>query len=212
MDAFELYNSKGEPCGVWCCGKCRKLTMEDWRPSSGPPKSTRESAEKCCQPWICETCGSPGTMYSPDECETCRSKRFAISRADRLAKLLAAAKDVTAEYEGPVCVEDYSGGDMGGDGFFSAAHIAAEYLADGEDAQPGERWAFACKPEVRQLDIADAIERLCEDGYEDMGDDLSPTKALLDAAAEFNQLYKSELTVWNVDHSRKIRIVVEAAA
>jgi hypothetical protein len=211
MDAFELFNERGEPCGVWCCGKCRKLTMEDWRPSSGPPKSTREAAEKCCQPWICETCGAPGSMYHVDECDDCRSKRWAVERAEGLQKKLETAEDVTDGYEGPVCLESYSGGDMG-DGYFSSAEVALEYLSDDDDFQAdGEVWAFACVADIRGIDIERALEQVCEDGYEDMGSDLRVSKELREAVDKFNKENERSLTCWDVDYRRKVRLAYHGA-
>lgn len=206
-EAFELYNEKGKPCGVWCCGKCRKLVLSPiWSPSSKEPRSTKEAAEKCCTPPLCD-CGKPSEYSHGGECKECRSVRWSIERAEQLERRLAAATDVTEGYEGPVCIDDSTRGDMG-DGFFSSAEVAAEYLEDDEDL--GEQWAFACTAEVRGIDLDRALEQACDDGYEDMGDRIEIPQSLRDAVDAFNKENERALTLWNVDYSRKVRIIAKA--
>jgi hypothetical protein len=207
MDAFELYNEKHEPTGVWCCGKCRKLVLSPvWHFGSSSERSTREGAEQCCRPRICE-CGKPTDYETSSQCSECRSVAWRREQAERLAKTLAAAEDVTGTYDGPVCIEGGHNGEWG-EGFSSSPHAAAEYLEDDDTADEfeSEVWAFACTSEVRAIDIGDAIERVCEDGYEDMGSDLVVPQYLQEAVDRFNKENEKRLTVWNVDSKRKVLI------
>lgn len=207
MEAFELYNKKGEPCGVWCCGKCRKLVLNPHWHEPHQHKSTREAAEKCCQPQLCE-CGKPSAVqYGESECSDCRHARWSRERAERLEKTLAAAEDVTSTYDGPLYVEGMTGD--WGEGYFSNREAVFDYLTDDElDEESGgdELWAFACTSEVRGIDVDRALEQVCEDGYDDMGSDIVVPQYLKDAVDQFNKENASRLTVWNWDSRRKILI------
>lgn len=204
MNAFELYNEHGKPTGVWCCGKCRKLTLSPaWTPSSEDPKSTKEAADECCMPPKCSTCGGDRQPGYERECSTCRSKRWNAESAERLAKRIEKAEDVTGNYEGPVYIEG-GRGDMG-EGFYSSIEYAIDSVLDSED---DEKWAFTCTSRVEKLCIGNAIEHLCYDGYEDMADNLQIPDSLAAAVDEFNRINEKALTVWDVDYSRKINLGV----
>lgn len=209
MNAFELYNEKGEATGVWCCGECRKLVLSPaWRPESDNPKSTREAAEQCCQTPRCVVCGEEKRKDYNVECDSCRNKRWHKEREDRRLRQLASATDVTDEYDGPVHYES-GGGDMG-DGFYSSAEYLADCLYD--DACDDDVWAFACKSRVEQLNLDRAIEDLCSDGYEDMADRLNVPDSLQKAVDEFNALNAEALTIYEPDSKRKVRIKVSSVA
>lgn len=212
MDAFELYNENGEPTGVWCCGKCRKLVLNPlWGfNDKDASKSTKEGADKCCTTPVCETCGNEiEKMFAHmgSECESCRSERRRMEQAERHQKLIDKATDVSGEYDGPVCFEGY-GGDWG-DGYFSSVETVYEYVS-GEIESDIEDWAFACKSRVEELDIERMLECLCEDGYEDMQSNLVIPESLVAAVAEFNEQNRRALTIWECDYSRKVRVKVEA--
>lgn len=203
MNAFELYNEKGKPCGIWCCGKCRKLVLSPtWRQAE---KSTQEEAERCCRPPVCDTCHKefkPQYSNQVHECDECERSRLATERDARLFKRIESAEDVTGNYDGPVYVEGSNGGDMG-EGYFSSI----ECVYDDEDGADG--WAFACTSRIEKLDIDHCIENLCSDGYEDMQDRLMIPQSLKDAVDEFNRLNETALTVWEADYKRKVRIAAE---
>jgi hypothetical protein len=210
MDAFELFNEHGKTMGVWCCGKCRKLTLSPlWHPSSSEARSTREGAEMCCTVPKCTTCGAEDKAAERGECSKCQSVRWNREQSERLAKRLAAAEDVTATYEGPVYLEDGPTGDMG-DHYFSSAEVAAEYLEDDEEERDGEVWAFACRADIRGIDIDRALEQVCDDGYEDMGDRIEIPKSLRDAVDAFNKENEVAFTVYETDYRRKVLIVPAA--
>ena len=204
MDAFQLYNEKGTPTGVWCCGKCRKLVLEPaWRPSGDSPKSTQEAAESCCRPPTCVVCGKEMKPGYDRECSECRDSRYQRERAARQLKRLEAAEDVSATYEGPVYYEG-TGGDMG-EGYHSSVEQLAESLYD--DGFDDPDWAFACESRQLKLDLDHAIENLCSDSYEGMEDQLTIPQSLRDAVAEFNEINKVALTVYECDYKRKVRVI-----
>lgn len=207
MDAIELFTSAGKTTGCWICGKCKKVTLNPLWHEQGQDKNTREAAELCCRTPVCKTCGKeferkPYMSYRAD-CEQCGSAARDKEQAEREQRQLAAAEDVTATYDGPVYIEGSLGGDWG-DGFYSDVATVADHY-EGEGEHPPE-WAFCCKPTQRQLDIYQAIEILCDDGYEDMGDRMTVPESLTAAVAEFNRVNEQALTVWQVDYQRKIRV------
>lgn len=202
MNAFELFNEHGNPCGVWCCGNCRKLVLSPvWSPDSTEPKSTREAAEKCCTPKLCK-CGKEAETYG-HECGKCRSERWSQEQHQRHAKRLLAAEDVTGTYNGPVYVEFSNGGDMG-EGYYSSVELVVEDAECAEEESP--QWAFACRAEVRGLNIDGALEQVCDDGYEGMGDNLEIPKSLRDEVDKFNKENESRLTCYEVDYKRKVKV------
>lgn len=218
MNAVELFNSKGESTGIWCCGKCKKLTLSPlWnygRPDN--EKNTRESAESCCRTPTCETCGSEFGRYdNGSECQKCRDLRWDRERKEKYLKRLEAATDVTAEYAGPILCEEYQGGGDWGDYFSSvgafldwAENHSEFYTEDGDLVIPGEIWVFACYSRVSALNLSDVLENLCDDGYEDMIDHLDVPQSLKDAFDEFNKKNEQALTQWEVDYSKKVLITL----
>lgn len=199
MNAFELFNENQKPTGIWCCGECRRLVL------SPKPQSTREAAEACCRPPVCETCNKQfqrSAYDSSGRCSECRNLAWSNERAERLAKFIAAAVDVTESYDGPIYVEGDCGGDMG-EGYYSTVDAYRDRWDDDDEAA---EWGFACKSRVEKLCIDDAIERLCDDGYEDMADHMTIPQSLKDAVAEFNAVNASALTIYETDYKRKVRL------
>jgi len=203
MNAFELYNENGKPTGVWACGKCRRLTLQ-YVSGEVPNKNTRESAEACCRPLLCGCGKEIGKYPGTSECDQCRSARWQKEMAEKYAKRIATAEDVTETYIGPVYCECFNRGGWG-DGYYSDISELLDSIA-GEKEDNWPEWVFACNPEVRQLDARDIIERICYDGYEGMSDFLSPSPELIAACEKFNQDNKTYLTLWDADYSRKIRV------
>jgi hypothetical protein len=215
MNAFQLYNENGKPTGLWCCGQCRMVALNPlWGSGKSSEKNTREGAEACCRPQMCVTCGTEKKTnnYDPD-CHRCRDDRWDRERAERDAKRLENAEDVTDSYSGPVYLDGVSGD--WGDGFHSDVGSLADAIdeeiadRDPEEVPPDwlrEVWAFCCKPKQQKLDLEDAIHRLCEDGYDDMFESLAVPKSLQEAIDEFNRVNETALTIWNVDYSRKVRL------
>ena len=215
MNAFQLFNENGKPTGLWCCGQCRLVTLNPlWGSGKSAEKNTREGAEACCRPQVCQTCGAEKKTqnYDPD-CDRCRRDRWARAGAERDAKRLQSAEDVTDSYTGPVYLDGLPGD--WGDGFHSDVGSLVDALAEElHDRDPdevpaawsNEVWAFACNPKQQELDLEDAIQRLCEDGYEDMDEAIDVPKSLQEAVDEFNRINQTALTIWNVDYSRKVRV------
>lgn len=214
MNAFQLYNENHQPCGIWACGECRSIASK--YPQYTPDES-KDIAELCCQKIvICKTCGNQCERRPWDvefQCRECERKDREERERKRLEKLIANAVDVTGEYNDPVYVESFFGGDMG-EGFFSSMDIAGEYIVDSftddDGGYNGPEWAFACESRVESLDIERCVEILCDDGYEDMASSISIPQSLTDAVKEFNEINKAALTVWEVDYSRKIKLRIES--
>ena len=218
MNAFELFNEHGKPCGIWCCGKCRKLVLNSaWHNNTDVENNTREEAEACCSTPVCPRCNQEykrsavGWVDGKPMCSKCRDAIWHENHAKRQALLLDTAKDVSDTYSGPVYCDGYTG-DMG-EGYFRDIDSAREYMHDevivnddDSETYTGPEWAFACTSSVRRFDLGDAIENLCYDGYEDMGDNLTIPRSLTDAVAEFNRVNETALTVWETDYKRKVRV------
>jgi len=213
MHAFELYNERHEPTGIWCCGKCRRLTLSPlWTiGNDSEPKSTREAAELCCTTPKCKTCGSE---FDPShsqrvECGKCEAERRTLERARAVAGRISKADDATGNYDGPLYMEDSGGGDWG-EGFFSSMEALLDYLEYHDGDRP--QWVFACTPQDCKLDIDDMVEQLTSDGYEDMADNIHIPASLREAVEEFNRVNETALRLWNTDYKRKIRVPSPVAA
>lgn len=202
MDAFELYNETGKPIGIWACGKCRRLTLQYTGDSSR--LNTKESAEACCRPRLCE-CGQVAGEYSSNnECDYCRKKRWQKEQGEKLSRRIAAAEDVTDTYTGPVYCEGFDVGGWG-DGYYADISDLLDAIGGEAEVNPPQ-WAFACTPDVRTIDARDIIEQICDDGYEGMIDFLSPSQELIAACKKFNEDNEQYMTVWHADYERKIQI------
>lgn len=222
MHAFELYTLL-EPgvfrrTGIWCCGVCNKLVLNPIWAMHPHKKSTKEAAELCCAPPMCRICGQLVEEHRPSYEQPahrqCVSREREAENAARYAAIVAKAKDVSAEYSGPISLYDSVGGDMG-DGYFSDLGVLVEYLADDEsyvvevDGKPeyvGPEWAFACVSQQRRAGADSIIERVCSDGYDDMETRLTVPPELTAALQQFNELNATALTVYECDMSRKIDI------
>lgn len=211
MDAIELFNKDGKSIDMWICGKCRRVTLNPLYSFDGRgPQNTRESAELCCVDPTCTTCGNTfkARMYSAiPECDSCRDKKSNQRDAERLEKRLSEATEVR-DVSSMIFCEGV------GDEWFDSMDELVEWIEenhfDYESGNPYPRpeWAFATIGRARTLDLYSAIdselERLCEDGYEDM--EIVIDKPLRNAVERFNKRHKSALTVYRVDYSRKIRV------
>lgn len=210
MDAFQLFTEAAKPTGIWCCGKCRKLTLSPvWSPSSDNPRSTQEAAEACCRPPVCEGCGKDfERQYSnSSECRECERARRDREAIERLERLIEKAEDVTATYDGPLFIEGAMVSGDWGDEFFSDKSAVIESYEYEDEELP--EWAFACKSRIEKLDLDRAIENLCRDGYEDMEIRLTMPPSLEAAIVEFNTTNEAALTVYETDYKRKVRLTRE---
>lgn len=194
MGANELFKKDGTSAGFWVCGKCRYV------------HDSEQAAVDCCEPRVCKKCGEKREKYT-DLCGKCWSEKRSLDAAIKLAERLEKAEDVTETYTGPVYCETYTGGGWG-DGYYSDMEDLLEYLSCEQDEWP--EWCFACTPNVRVLDPDDAIQRICDDGYEDMGEDLMASEELKAACQKWSEENKARLTVWHTDYKRKIRVPQKA--
>lgn len=211
MDALELFNKDGKSTGFWLCGKCRKVTLNPlWSPS-GPaniPHNTQEAAEQCCRPPVCVTCHLEfeTEIFGGPQCGKCRDAEWAEKCRVMHEKQVSAAEDVTGTYHGWLYADGY-GSD---DGFFPDMESLLDYLADEMETEPENRpeWVFACREEIRRLCAVSAIEaeleRICEEGYEDMECEASPE--LISACERWNEENTQTLTVYNPDKTKKVSV------
>lgn len=186
MNATELYLKDGRSAGIWYCEKCRIVSKD------------KETAEKCCAPWHCKTCG--------EECERyrmlCRECRDAEAN-EQWHQMLAEAEEIPSdEYDGPWYYEGY-----GDDGFlWDDSRLFEECEENGE--QPPE-FVFCCNANVFTVDVRDIIEDAeahleidnC-DGYAPDYNGLDEFKA---ACQKFTEANKHIKTYWP-DSKRKVRV------
>lgn len=206
MKAFELFTADGKPTGIWACGVCRRI-----RPAWDEERKayvTQKVAERCCNT-ACDRCGKiqekPFESWGDglDLCESCRRTETDRRDWERRQQRLEKATDVTGSYEGIVCSDDHSRGDMC-ECYFTSVEAVSDSFSDRPAGMP--EWVFAVREEQRTLDLGDVLERLTDDGYEDMAERLTIPPSLQAAIAEFNQVNASDLIVYQVDYSRKIRV------
>jgi len=189
MQAKELFHSDGKSSGVWFCSECKIV------------KRTEAEAEQCCTPRECADCGQPLSKERRgwSVCERCWDCREEKRRHERLEK----AVEVDSSESVMLMVEEFCGN--GDDGWFRHIDEIVDYGCD-EDPDCRPEFAFCSKPQQRQINLGDVLERLCEDGYEDMGENFYGVKELQAAVDRFNELNKEQMKVYDVDYSRKVRI------
>lgn len=131
----------------------------------------------------------------------------AIINAEAMSRL-ESATDVTDTYRGMIYLDGFYE-----NGYFDTAVDALEELDyhDAEKDGPAPEWAFATTCEIRTLDIEKAVQQLCEDGYDDMGEHLSSWREVSDAAAKWSKRNEGALTVYHPDYTRKINLERAAA-
>ena len=186
MNPAPLYTHDGEVVAHYCTA-CRRVV----------PKGYEEA---CCRCTVCDEPLGEGQAGIGRSHAECQRQRW----ADRVAKRLAEAEVVV--YEGGFV---YSEGHGYRDGYFESLDDFCEWLADENEPEGWPDYVFACKPTKHTLDLDDVLERLCESGYEDMGDHVLVPKSLTVAVAEFNRINESRLVSWGTDYKRKIRVPVE---
>jgi|JI9StandDraft_1071089.scaffolds.fasta_scaffold145461_2 hypothetical protein len=188
MQAKELFHADGKAAGVWYCSECKIV------------KRTEAEAEKCCTPKECQTCGielakERRAWLVCERCWDCEQNKKHHERLDK-------AQEVDPSESVMFMVEEFS---CHGDGWFHGLDEIIDYGFD-EDSDCRPEFAFCSKPEQRWIALGDVLERICDDGYEDMGDNFSGLEDLQAAIDRFNELNKEQLKVYNVDYTRKVRI------
>jgi hypothetical protein len=191
METKELFLENGKSAGVFACGKCKLIC------------ASSELADKCCD-WKCVDC-SVGVRNYTTRCDSCHSKVM----LDRRAALLEKAQ-IVEDYDGWVCCDECSGGQ---DGYFPSLEEFVDYIFDEAWGDPevegSPEWpefVFACKSDVKELDVGNSIENMCEGGYEEMEEGLRGKDELYAAVDKFNELNRDALTCWEVDYKRKVRV------
>lgn len=187
MNAFELLMPDGTPSKVFACGKCRSVS------------NTHSAAERCCN-WKCNECGKD-TPRGLTRCHDCSL----LAYRQKMLEKLDAAEEVTA-WDSWVYTEDFTGDN---DGWFESLEHFVEYVEelDAEDRRELPDFVFCSVAQIRKIDLGEAIERACEDGYEDMGSGgFRLEKETQEAIDRFNQANEKALTVFEVDYKRKVRV------
>lgn len=194
MNAFELFNEKGQPTNIWACGKCRSLTLGHGL------INTREAAEKCCEPDKCRHCGKdiehnkPFRVLAHEECERADRRRKEVERLEK-------AEEVTSGYDSWLYSDDVTGYR---DGFWTDMGELLDHLEDEEDIERPE-FVFCCHEISHLIDLGHVLENLCEEGYDEMADRLE-TKELEKAIEAFHELNKDALRSYQPDYKRKVRV------
>lgn len=191
MRVLELFTANQKSAGVFACGECKIV------------HKTQAAAEQCCD-WKCHKCGAKTDRFST-QCSAC----WDIVRAEGHARRLAAAKLVT-EYDGWICCESGCGSN---DGYFQSIEDYVDYIYDegwgdpeSDECREWPEFVFACEKEVKGIDVGHVIENLCEDGYEDMGENFTGMDELRAAVDAWNAKNQNGLTCWSVDYKKKIAV------
>ena len=106
MNATELYTKEARPTGVFFCEKCNRVGLD------------KASAERCCVPHRCKTCGKEEKMLECNECFTKREREKEAQRFEKAEKV--------SEWEGWV----YSDGLGYKNGYFESVEDLEDYLED----------------------------------------------------------------------------------
>lgn len=188
MNPIELLMPDGKPSGVFACEKC------------GTVNNIQSIVSRCCN-WKCDQCGKDVTR-GMTKCIHC------ICEASRKRTLerLEAAEEVN-EWGSWVYSEDFTGHN---DGWFTSLEDLIEYVGELDADERGDLpdFVFCSTTDIRKIDFGEALERACEDGYEDMGSHrFALEKETQEAIDRFNKANETNLTVFEVDYKRKVRVI-----
>lgn len=191
MNPINLLLPDGKPSTVWACGEC------------GRACDSHEHAEKCCGPAPCRFCGEPTKKKYRLGCYEYHDACWQKNRDAQEAAWLEKAEKL--ETWGGWVYEDGRGSN---EGYFESVEDYIEHLVGYDGLEP-EDWPdyvhVAVPSPGCELDIGHILENACENGYEDMDDDLSGTKELEAAINAFNKANEGVL-VYNVDLKRAVRV------
>ena len=188
MNPIELLMPGGKPSGVFACEKC------------GTVNNSHSMASRCCN-WKCDQCGKDVTR-GLTKCSQCTDEAL----RKRMLERLDAAEEVK-DWDSWVYSEDFTGHN---DGWFTSLDDLIDYVGDLDEDERGDLpdFVFCSKTDVRKVDLDHAIERACEDGYEDMGvGGFWLEKETQEAIDRFNKANEAALTVFEVDYKRKVRVI-----
>lgn len=182
MEAQELHLGNGKSTGIFFCGKCRHVA------------SSKESAEECCAPPKCKTCGEVSENRHL-ECRKCTEARFEREERERFEK---AEKVDGSKYAGWVYADNLSNHN---NGYFESIEEIFDLYA--EDEWPEYVW---CCDEVQFVcaSFDDAIEGCFDRAPEDWdSDELEGVDELKAAIEKFNAA-NAKLKSYHPDYSRAI--------
>lgn len=188
MNPIELFLPNGEPSGVFACEKCRSVN------------NSKMLVTRCCN-WKCDECGKD-VIRGLTKCSECTE----IAYKKRMLARLDAAEEVSA-WESWVYSEHFQGYN---DGWFESIDNLIEYVSDIglDESTELPEFVFCSTTVIRKVDFGHAIERACEDGYEDMGSSVFRLeKETQEAIDRFNKANEAALTVFDVDYKRKVRVI-----
>ncbi len=189
MSAVQLFHEDGTPAGVWYCSECRRGLK------------TQEQAESCCEPRTCQRCGGDTQKYFA-VCSVCQRRE----RDEKAAAKLAAA-ELVPDYDGWV----WANGRGHNDGFFQDIDELLDHLMDYPDEDRPE-FVHCCRPRQLAVDLSDILERLDENGWEEMTEHASGVDEFSKAIDAFNEANADTFTVWEIDTKRKVAVPTLAEA
>jgi len=197
MNAQPLFTKDQKPTGAWFCEKCKRV----W--------SSEPDANRCC---VCSYCGKEIIQENGRGYSTSHSACFHTEINRRYEEQLEKAVEVGPDYKGFVYCEHGGPRDGYAEDIDSMAEWWADQIAEGElEKEQYPQFVPACKPEPPdRIDLSDILDRICEEGYEDMRDDIEIPDGLEAKLEEFNKL-NAHLVSWMIDHTRKVKMPPLAA-
>lgn len=173
------FRSEHSSTVLYACGLC------------GYTKLNREYAEKCC---TCKGCGIV-TDARNDECEECRTTRYAKREAEYYARDMAL----------PV-VEDKGEPVFAGERFYECADAASEAIWD-DGGDPTKVVAYPCTVGTADTPL---IQELVEEHWYCQFEDpdmISMSKGLAEACTEFQKLLEAEAPImWSARTKERIEL------
>ena len=197
MNSAELYTKEGKPTGVFYCTKCSKI------PNGHKP--TKENAEACCAPRICD-CGAEIKSGYQSTCEKCQREAFRARFAKQYADRLERAKEV--ESMSPDCMLF----DPCSDEYFDEIE---SYLEDCEEneIEPKEFPFIAPFQPVVMRDAADLLESSTDDHCEEIWDNAPDFTEINAAIEKANAMFaEKKWGSYFPDYALKIRVQKEGGA
>jgi hypothetical protein len=188
MNAVELFHADGKSAAIYYCAICRNVAK------------TKDDADKCCQPYHCDTCGKVTERYHM-RCSECQWEAIRKRDAERLEK--ATKLD---GWEGPVFHPEISYNN----GYFRNLEELLDWAECGEEATIFQniKFVFLCNSFPFHADMDSMMNDACENMYEDFdADDLNGTIELMEAVEQFNEANK-QFERWEPDYTRAIAVPV----
>lgn len=192
MNAQPLYTKDQKPTQAWFCEKCRRVWNNEY------------DASHCC---TCSYCGKEIEREKGTGFSTSHHACFQADVKRRYEEQLAKAVEVGPDYAGFVFCE--YGGPR--DGYAEDMESMAEWWADqiaGGDLEKEQypEFVMACTPEPPPtVGLDDLFDRICEEGYDDMRDDVEIPDGLEDLLKKFNEA-NAHLVSWMIDYKRKVKM------